>query len=567
MEALTYLMYIAAALVAFKLIVLGWVWRQLVRMRCQFFQSTFIDQADISAELAPIFEEAHEILTGLGFTYSHTLLQGSFYVGQDATPCQVYIHTKTKTCAQVSPSKLPAPSQPFNLSFSTRFTDGGTIETLDCMLHAELPWPPSCEAYDHYCGNPQQQWEKHKATIQAAAGRRPVLGSAAQLLEAHNQDCQNMVAYGLETGWLKPAAAPDQWRLNSWTALKKACQALIYETKRVKALKAGRKTDAPTSPARLAADISAYEHLLEAVKPRASSWVRKTVLFVLSAAGAYVAFGLVVSWQVVPLWLGILFVHELGHLVAMWLCGYQNRQIFFLPFLGAATTGYKEDATPMQEIFVSLMGPMPGLIFGLWCLYAMLASDSTEGFWYGLAWTAILLNYLNLLPVFPLDGGRVVQALFGSRLPRLQFGFMLFSTLVFAAAAWWSKEPILFIFAGAFAVTLPSIWQSSVLTARVARLISPQADKTERLRVIAQTVEETAKQSKLLATRFGLVQTLMQRFAAPPPTWRTQIGGGICYGLALLTPLWVGGVYAITLLPDEDRLSHLSNTIYTLATG
>ncbi len=340
------------------------------------------------------------------------------------------------------------------------------------------------------------------------------------------------------------------------------------DSKRARALKADKDPSSSTSPARLAADISAYDRLLEAAKPQGtSSWGRKTVFFLLSAAASYLAFGLTVSWRDVPVWLGIILVHELGHLAAMWVCGYHNRQILFLPFIGAATMGHTEDATPMQQTFVCLMGPMPGLVFGLWGLYETIVFGNTGGFWYSTAMISVILNYGNLLPVLPLDGGHVVQSLFFARLPRLQFGFALFSTLVFAAAAWGTQEPLLFIFAFFFFLTLPGLWRSGTLTACVANRLSPQTDKTERLRTIAQVVAESSSQHKPLTTRFSMVQTLMQHFASPPPSGRTQLAGGACYAIALLAPFWVGGVYGLFQLPDEERFSALPDSIYTFATG
>ncbi len=221
---MSYIPYLAAGLLALIGLVLGLSWWQLARVRCQYFQSAFMDQDDISVELASVFDEAREVVLGLGFAYSHTMLEESFHANQDARPCQVYVHAKTKTVAHVRPASLPESSQLFDLFFITRFTDGGRIETIDCMLHRELPAPPSCDIYDHYCGHPEQQWEHHQATLQAAAGRRPVLGSAEQLLEAHNRHSQSFVTHGVETGWLKPAAEADRWQLRPLTALKYACR-------------------------------------------------------------------------------------------------------------------------------------------------------------------------------------------------------------------------------------------------------------------------------------------------------------------------------------------------------
>jgi hypothetical protein len=107
---------------------------------------------------------------------------------------------------------------------------------------------------------------------------------------------------------------------------------------------------------------------------------------------------------------GVLLFHELGHYVGMRIFGYRNVRMFFIPFFGAAVSGQKTSAKSYQEVVVTLLGPLPGLclavvLIGVACIPALGREYRLE-----LIRASMLLgliNGFNLLPVLPLDGGRV----------------------------------------------------------------------------------------------------------------------------------------------------------------
>jgi Zn-dependent protease len=105
----------------------------------------------------------------------------------------------------------------------------------------------------------------------------------------------------------------------------------------------------------------------------------------------------------------LIFVHELGHAIAMKRMGIPAGAPVFIPFVGAviAMRGMPRDA--YVEAFVGIAGPILGTIGALACLGMALVQGSP--YWYALATTGFLLNLFNLLPVSPLDGGRVVPVM------------------------------------------------------------------------------------------------------------------------------------------------------------
>lgn len=105
----------------------------------------------------------------------------------------------------------------------------------------------------------------------------------------------------------------------------------------------------------------------------------------------------------------VLLVHETGHFIGMRLFGYRNVGMFFVPFFGAAVSGEGKNVASYKKAIVTLLGPMPGLIIGI----VLMATPGGNDYFQRLALMFLSINFFNLLPIFPLDGGRLLhQVLF-----------------------------------------------------------------------------------------------------------------------------------------------------------
>ncbi|MCI0343554.1 MAG: site-2 protease family protein [Planctomycetales bacterium] len=105
----------------------------------------------------------------------------------------------------------------------------------------------------------------------------------------------------------------------------------------------------------------------------------------------------------------LILVHELGHVAAMRRCGLALRGIYFIPFLGAVSVAKARGRSRGQQAAIALAGPAAGLLSAL-ALYAAWVATGSDHLG-ALAIAAAVLNLFNLLPVSPLDGGRVTEAL------------------------------------------------------------------------------------------------------------------------------------------------------------
>jgi stage IV sporulation protein FB len=117
-------------------------------------------------------------------------------------------------------------------------------------------------------------------------------------------------------------------------------------------------------------------------------------------------------------------LHEFGHAFAARRCGIRTPDITLFPFGGVARIERMPE-NPRQEIFIALAGPAVNVIIAgvLWAVLAIsgrLASPEHMGTLGTLAFevmwiNAVLLGF-NLIPAFPMDGGRVLRALLAMRL-------------------------------------------------------------------------------------------------------------------------------------------------------
>lgn len=124
----------------------------------------------------------------------------------------------------------------------------------------------------------------------------------------------------------------------------------------------------------------------------------------------------------------VLLIHEFGHFFAMKLYNYQNVKLFIIPLLGAFVSGKKQSVSQKQMSIIVLSGPIPGLFIGIG-LYALNVSLQNETVKM-LANTFVFLNLFNLLPIYPLDGGRFLENLFIRNNYGIRLVFTVLSILI-----------------------------------------------------------------------------------------------------------------------------------------
>jgi Zn-dependent protease len=208
-----------------------------------------------------------------------------------------------------------------------------------------------------------------------------------------------------------------------------------------------RRLDAPATAAARNPAPPAWAARLGPLAPLAILLIKGKALltlfklkFLLSLA-AFVAF----YWTLFGARFGVGFaililLHELGHFIEIRRRGLPAEMPVFLPGLGAYVSWNALGVTARTRAFVSLAGPAAGCIAAAVC--ALLWLETGDKLWAGLASLSALLNVLNLIPVWVLDGGQTIRAL--DKAERL----FLACTAVLLAAAF-GQPALLLVAAGA----------------------------------------------------------------------------------------------------------------------
>lgn len=108
----------------------------------------------------------------------------------------------------------------------------------------------------------------------------------------------------------------------------------------------------------------------------------------------------------------LIFVHELGHYVAARERGLDVGLPMFIPFVGAFIALREQPMNAETEAYIAYAGPFIGTLGAFACyILGRNAGGADAIFWLALAKTGFILNLFNLIPVSPLDGGRITAVL------------------------------------------------------------------------------------------------------------------------------------------------------------
>src|SRR5574341_834528 len=161
------------------------------------------------------------------------------------------------------------------------------------------------------------------------------------------------------------------------------------------------------------------------------------------------AYGLVFGWWYAVGFVLLIFCHEMGHFLAAKQRGLDVGAPTFIPFVGAWIQLKNQPMNVETEAYVAMAGPVLGTIAAMACYYQ--AASAQSALWLALAYAGLMLNLFNLIPLSPLDGGRI--------------------TAIISPKAWVVGVPILVVL---------SLWNHSPMLLLVALLAFPQVWNTIR---------------------------------------------------------------------------------------
>jgi len=118
-----------------------------------------------------------------------------------------------------------------------------------------------------------------------------------------------------------------------------------------------------------------------------------------------VVYGMLFGWRYAVGFVMLIFLHEMGHYLAARQRGLDVGLPTFIPFVGAWIELKDMPHDVETEAYIGLAGPVAGTLASMGCYW--LAREYASDLMLALSYSGLMINLFNLIPVSPLDGGRV----------------------------------------------------------------------------------------------------------------------------------------------------------------
>ncbi|MDR0779245.1 MAG: site-2 protease family protein [Pseudomonadales bacterium] len=161
-----------------------------------------------------------------------------------------------------------------------------------------------------------------------------------------------------------------------------------------------------------------------------------------------IAYAFIFGWRYAIGFVGLIFVHEMGHYIAARQRGLNVGAPMFIPFVGAWIELKEMPHNVETEAYVGLAGPLAGTLGALACYF--FARHFASDLLLALAYSGMFLNLFNLIPLAPFDGGRITAVLS----PRI----WLLGVPILIAVFFWRPSPMLILITLLAAPQLKKAW-------------------------------------------------------------------------------------------------------------
>jgi stage IV sporulation protein FB len=185
-----------------------------------------------------------------------------------------------------------------------------------------------------------------------------------------------------------------------------------------------------------------YPPKFEKQEQTTNIWLKSFVSLALYLILGYYIFNK--QWEFLLIITLIVMFHELGHFFAMKFFRYKDLGIFFIPLLGAYVSGTKQEVSQKESAIIILAGPLPGIILGIimYLLYKSNPQLEISGISFErISLSLIILNLINLIPVYPLDGGQLLNRVFLDEESWVSKGFVFLSAGFLCWVALFAMKP------------------------------------------------------------------------------------------------------------------------------
>jgi Zn-dependent protease len=535
------LIYLIFALIFLWICRYGLILVQLLRVTFHYPSYRPQPLSQVPANVREVFQRAIDLLAPWGFVESDYYLVDRLdsWGKHDVPPSWELLchYPELNTYAKVA-IRLPLEAVDlFEIDFLTQWDDGRWSMTLDNRAYGLMFKLPLAVVQDAYTRDAQAQWQSHLQHYweEIDRDRQTSTVSPRELMAAY-QGYQRAYAITLQESG-KIVQKGEIWQLSWRTALVNTPRIGRGLSRAQRGLSRRRREVINVIPLPIELELESFRWMEDRQMRPLNRQTKllltgsSLVLFILSCIN-------LLSWENIAILVGVLLLHEGGHLGAMKIRGYCHHSLLFLPWFGAVASAHKEDATTLDKTIVALAGPLPGLCLGLILAFGTERIHNPD--WLNTAIDmTIALNAINLLPVYPLDGGQVADLLLFSRHPYSDLFFKLIGVGISLCLT--KIHPIALFFVLAIALTIPASFRSARLDLELRRTLGRKAiERDLLLGQIFSLLNRSGGNKLSFSTRYRLSKKLLQRHREARTSMWTRWGLGLVYGLSLVCGLWGG---------------------------
>jgi Zn-dependent protease len=529
-------LWIAGAFLLVRLLPFFLTFLVLLRVTLQPTAYRCIEESEVDPELARFLRTIASPLPALGFEeVGFIRVRRVLRSSDDQTDMLELLHRASATFCAVGASETPD-----RLSSSLSFLTERSVPllSLNGAGHGLIGDYPGVELFDPYRGKVEDAGRDHLVRLNGIPGTMVTLEQRLSNSEARDRRYLEAL---VESGRARPGREPNTFELTVKGALG-AAKKMLGSRAQMRKMALERRAHAKDHPELypeppLSEEVKAYkrhEDVRRTPNRRqtlAAIFGATAILFTLSMLHLFDAAGLAVL-------IAVLFFHELGHYFAMRVFDYRDTTIFFIPFLGAAATGRKDRPSLAEEMMILLAGPVPGLLLGAALSFVPPVRDSELG--RNAILMLVAVNLFNLLPIFPLDGGRIVHALLCAGRPVLDVAFKVLAVGCFVGMGLMVQETVVVMIALLVAISIPLAFRTSRMEAEFRA-----EEKFERpddpIRWIFSRLRQSEKPTSF-PQKLAIARQLEQRLAHEPARWWRTVPW-----LAAYSGCVAGGITAIAV--------------------
>lgn len=413
-----------------------------------------VDRSECPEYLRDFYAVKEKELIRLGFEYRFCMLMDNFFARDYSWKRYVFVfyHQQEKTYATLSPSDTLDNYLPFWVVFRTYYKNGRRSMTYNGMKHAMIGDLPGATVKDGYVETVEKQFDYHLKNI-AGLNEGEISEYNGELtpeefIKEEARLNEKYLEKLAEDGLVYPVAQ-GKYAVKTIASLRIAHQ-LMSGIKKIAQLhekikKLGNRIELPVE-----LEVENFLTQKSALNQKIKNKSGKLIFLLVSIAFFAAALLFFMPPSFVVMLVLVIFLHESGHLLAMKLLGFKNLRMLFIPLFGAVAMGSDKGVAPYKKVIAFFAGPVPGILLAFLLLYlhfrlnfSIISRPDTIA----IVLVLLFINYLNLIPVLPFDGGQIFNTVIFSRLAALQFTFNLLSFLALTALTVLLKTPLLIVIA------------------------------------------------------------------------------------------------------------------------